>query len=86
VYGGAKVGIALYSIEGTTNVLYGIQPREDGCLLYVHYVTEKDSSTLKLQGKGNGNRHVKFGLKDRVPDVAVRNLLRLARERLPATG
>lgn len=81
IYGGAKVGIALYSIGASTSVLYGIQPRGDGCLLYVHNVTEKDSSVLRLQGKGGHNRHVKFGPKDRVPDMAVRSLFQLARER-----
>jgi hypothetical protein len=83
VYGSAKVGIALYSVGGETDVLCGIQPRDDSCLLYVHNVTETDSIALKLQGKGEDNRHVKFGPKDRLPELAVRNLLRLARDRMP---
>lgn len=83
VYGGAKVGIALYSINEDANVLCGIQPRDDSCLFYVHNVTEADSRTLKLLGTSGNNRHVRFGPKDKLPELAIRTLLQLARDRMP---
>src|SRR5262245_26000912 len=36
IYWGEKVGIALYSIGGASQVICGVQIQEDGCLLYIH--------------------------------------------------
>ncbi|MGE0128374.1 MAG: DUF1801 domain-containing protein [Blastocatellales bacterium] len=60
IYGGAKTGIALYSIGGPNKVICGIQPSDGACLLYIHNITELTHPDLKLEGKGGNNRHVKF--------------------------
>jgi len=81
IYGGSKVGLALYSLGKGARVLCGIQPGEGKCLLYVHNVTEKDSSELRLEGKGRSNRHVKLVSLEGGQEKAIRALLRLACER-----
>lgn len=82
VYGGAKVGIALYSIGAPHKVLCGIQPGRGQCLLYVHYVTEVDAPHLRLEGTGKNNRHLKFSAPPDVDTKAVGALLQLARSRI----
>ena len=82
VYGGGKVGIALYSIGSPNKVLCGIQPGRGQCLFYVHHVTEADAPHLPLQGTGKSNRHLKFKAPPEVDTAAVRELLKVARSRL----
>lgn len=84
IYGGAKVGISLYSLGHSNNVLCGVQPAGGKVLFYVHHVKEEDSAELKLEGKGGENRHVKFHSPDEVRREPVLALLRLARQRMKA--
>ena len=82
VYGGAKIGIALYSIGAPNKVLCGIQPARGQCLLYVHHVTEADAPELRLQGAGKNNRHLKFTAPPEIDAKAIGALLKLARTRI----
>lgn len=78
IYGGAKVRMALYSLEDENDVVCAIQPAADRCMLYVHRVTADDSPDLKLEGKGKSNRHVKFRGADEVEPEPIRALLELS--------
>jgi hypothetical protein len=82
VYGGTKIGIALYSIGAANKVLCGIQPARGQCLLYIHHVTEADAPDLPLMGAGKNNRHLKFTAPPEIDAKAIGALLRVARERL----
>lgn len=71
-----KIALALYTRGEAKNVLCGIQPAGDACLLYVHNVEQQEGDRLELQGEGKNSRHVRF---ESLVDVAhdeVRNLLR----------
>jgi len=59
IYGGAKIGNALYSIGNPDNVICGIQPATDLCRLYVHNVHDLKHPELKFEGSGKSARHVK---------------------------
>lgn len=78
IYGGAKMGMALYSLEHENDVVCGIQPAADCCLLYVHRVSADDSRELQLEGKGKSNRHVKLRSVDEVDPAPIRALLDLS--------
>lgn len=54
IHGGAKVKMALYSINETNNVLYGIGTGKDHIKLYLHHTDKPnvDVAGLILQGKG----------------------------------
>lgn len=60
VYGGEKVKVALYSIGNINNVLFGLQPAEKCCILYLHFTETADTMSLKLEGDGKHARHVKI--------------------------
>lgn len=62
VYGGKKVRIALYSIGGDTQVLYGLSIGKDHVQLYLHHADKPgvDVAGLKLEGKGKHAKHVKI--------------------------
>lgn len=59
IYGGAKVGNALYSIGDPNHVICGIQPDADLCRLYVHNVHNLKHPEFKIEGSGKHARHVK---------------------------
>jgi hypothetical protein len=82
IYGGGKVGIALYSVGGTNRVICGIQPSRSHCLFYLHRVEAEDVSELKLSGKGKHARHIEFAASRDIPDQIIRCLLKLSLERL----
>jgi hypothetical protein len=82
VYGGTKIGIALYSIGTPNKVLCGIQPARGQCLLYVHHVTETDAPDLPLLGTGKNNRHLKFTAPPEIDAKAIAALLAIARSRI----
>lgn len=85
IYGGSKVGIALYSLGSPTNVLCGIQPVGENCLFYAHRVKPGDSGELKLEGQGKHALHVKFRSADEIKPDALRALLRIALGRMPGS-
>jgi hypothetical protein len=88
-YGGAKVTTILYSVGGPSKVICGIGPgKKDDCLLYLHRISEDDSPVLPLGGKGKHCMHYRVmasgakGMDEQAEDAAMRDLLRIARNRL----
>lgn len=65
IYGGAKVRMALYSIGGSNNVLYGIGLGKDHIKLYLHHTENADTETLLLEGKGKHAKTVKIKTVDK---------------------
>lgn len=59
IYGGTKIGNALYSIGDPNNVICGIQPAAELCRLFVHSVHDARHRELKIEGSGKNARHVK---------------------------
>lgn len=59
VSGGLRFGMALYSLDGPTNVACGLQPTAMHCKLYLHHVRPGDVAGLKLEGSGKNARHFK---------------------------
>ena len=82
IYGGRKVGIALYAVAEGGNVFCGIQPSGTRCLLYVHNVAQADCEVLPMAGKGRRARHVEFEASNEIQAEAVRELLRTAVQRV----
>lgn len=78
IHGGAKVGMALYSLENENDVVCAIQPAADRCMLYIHRVSADDSPDLRLEGKGKSNRHIKFRSADEIDPAPIRALLELS--------
>jgi hypothetical protein len=81
IYGGAKVGLALYSIAEGKQVICGIQPSGDDCLFYVHNVKPEDSSHFKLEGQGKHARHIKLRMLNDERRAELVALIRLALSR-----
>ena len=82
LYGGKAVQTVLYSLGGTNNVVCGFQPSGKGyCIFYLHHITAEDSSVFKLEGKGGGNRHVKFSDVEAEGEQELRRLIQLAKQR-----
>lgn len=84
VYGGAKVGLALYAVAGGKTVICGIQPSGDDCLFYLHNLKPDDSPRLKLEGQGKHARHVKLRAVDGETRAELVALIRLALARSSA--
>ncbi len=82
LYGGGKVRMALYSIDGPTRVVCGIQPGRDRCLFFLHRVTQDDVPELRLTGKGKHARQLAFATRQAVPDEVICRLVRLSAARL----
>lgn len=81
IYGGAKVGLALYSVGDANKVVCGIQPSGDDCLFYLHDLQPEDSPRLKLEGKGKHALHVRIKTMSRETRSELATLLRLASSR-----
>jgi hypothetical protein len=78
IYGGAKVGLALYSIGDGKKVVCGIQPTGDECLFYLHYLKPENSPRLKLEGKGKHALHIRITILNDETSSELVSLLRLA--------
>ena len=76
VYGGTKVGNALYSVGSTERVALGIQPGERFVKLFVHDPEHLPVTPFKLEGSGKHMRHVKL---NSIPKERRKELLALAR-------
>lgn len=76
VYGGRKVGNALYSVGSADRVALGIQPGERFVKLFVHDPEHLPATSFKLEGGGKHMRHVKLSS---IPKERRRELLALAR-------
>jgi len=61
IVGGTKVKLALFSRNGSNNVLCGIQEgSNESCILYVHHIDKIDHERLKFIGKGKHAKQIKF--------------------------
>ncbi len=60
IYGGTKIGNALYSIGSPDRVALGLQPGERFVKLFVHDPAHLGKTAFKLEGSGKHMRHVKF--------------------------
>jgi hypothetical protein len=60
IYGGTKVGNALYSVGSSDRVALGIQPGQRFVKLFVHDPEDLKATPFKLEGSGKHMRHVKF--------------------------
>jgi hypothetical protein len=81
VYGGAKVGVALYAVGGGKTVVCGIQPSGDDCLFYLHHLKPEDSPRLKLEGRGKHALHVRVTTLDDATGAELVSLVQLALSR-----
>lgn len=82
INGGLKVALALYSLkERKNNVVCAIQPASKHIKLYIHNITDTKSKDLKLEGRGENSRHIKFEMVDLAKEKALLLILRKAYER-----
>lgn len=80
VSGGAKMGMALYSINGPNNVICGIQPTEDICKLFFHCWAQLKKSGYRLEGTGKHARHIKVGSPEELEADAISEMIKLVCE------
>lgn len=78
VSGGAKMGMALYSIDGANNVICGIQPTEKMCRLFFHGWKQLEESGYRLEGSGRNARHIKLRSSEELDPDAVADMIRIA--------
>lgn len=80
VSGGAKMGMALYSINGPNNVICGIQPTEDMCKLFFHCWEQLKKSGYRLEGTGKHARHIKVRSPEELEADAISKMIKLVCE------
>ncbi|WP_248517225.1 DUF1801 domain-containing protein [Salinarchaeum laminariae] len=80
VSGGAKMGIALYSIGGANNVVCGIQPTEDTCRLFFHGWKQLEDGGYRLDGSGKNARHIKIRSPEELDLDDVEKMIEIAAE------
>ena len=84
IVGGSKVKLALYSRNGTNNVLCGIQQgSKDSCMLYVHHINEINHERLKFSGKGKHAKRVKFQTLEEIKEADIEWLLSIVDNNAP---
>lgn len=84
IYGGAKVKLALFSRNGTNNVLCGIQEgSKESCMLYVHHLQQIDHERLQFSGKGKHSKRIKFTKLEDIIDKDIKWLLNQVNEMAP---
>ena len=83
IYGGAKIGMALYSINGETNVVCGIQPTAASCKVFFHAWESLVAQGFRLEGSGKNARHIKLREATEVERIDLPRMISIARE---ATG
>ena len=86
VSGGAKMGMALYSIDGRNNVICGIQPTGSMCKLFFHGWERIREAGHRLEGSGKHARHVKIGSSAELDPERVTDMIEIAGQHLQATG
>lgn len=79
IYGGPKIGMALYSIAGPNNVICGIQPTGTNCKLFFHGWEALVANGYKLEGSGKHARHVKLCSPSDIDAAEVTRMLAVAR-------
>jgi len=60
VYGGKKVGNALYSLNGSNNVICGVQPQGSMVRVFFHNWKLLEEAGYRLEGSGKNARHIKI--------------------------
>lgn len=84
IAGGEKVKLTLYSRNGPSNVLCGIQKAaNDTCMLYVHHVPSINHDRLKFTGKGKHAKRIKFEKATHVLETDITWLLKQVNDNEP---
>lgn len=83
IYGGAKIGMAPYSINGENNVVCGIQPTATSCKVFFHAWKSLVAQGFSLEGSGKIARHVKLREATEVQRMNLARMISIART---ATG
>jgi hypothetical protein len=78
VSGGARVGMVLYSIGGSNNVVCGFQPTQDMCRLFVHRWQQLKEAGYRLEGSGKNARHIKIRTIQELQSEKVADMIRIA--------
>lgn len=76
IYGGTKMGNALYSVGSPDRVALGIQPGPRFVKFFIHDPEHLGATPFKLEGSGKHMRHIKF---NSVPEDLRDQLVALAR-------
>jgi hypothetical protein len=77
-HGGAKMGMALYSIDGPNNVVCGFQPAEDMCKLFFHNWDKLKEVGYRLDGTGKNARHIKIKSTQEIERDEITKMIRIA--------
>ena len=83
IYGGAKIGMALYSINGENNVVCGIQPTATSCKVFFHAWESLVGQGFRLEGSGKNARHIKLRDASELQRLDLARMISMARA---ATG
>jgi hypothetical protein len=79
VSGGARMGMALYSIDGPNNVICGIQPTESTCKLFFHGWQRLQKAGYRLEGSGKHARHIKISSREEIEPDRVADMIRVVK-------
>jgi hypothetical protein len=80
VSGGAKMGMALYSIGGANNAVCGLQPTENMCRLFFHGWKRLEEAGYRLEGSGKHARHIKIRALEELDAKQVADMIKIAAE------
>jgi hypothetical protein len=78
-YGGGKMGMVLYSIDGPNNVICGIQPTDSICKLFLQGWKRLAESGYRLEGSGKNARHIKVGSPNEIEPAELAQMVMIAR-------
>jgi hypothetical protein len=79
INGGKKMGMALYSINNTNNVICGFQPTDTMCKLFFHGWKELENRGFKLEGTGKNARHIKIRSESEFQPMIVEEMLAIVK-------
>ena len=79
-YGGAKIGMVLYSIDGPNKVICGIQPTDSMCKLFFHGWKQLVEAGFHLEGSGKNARHIKIRSPHEIEHETVARMIQIARD------
>ena len=84
IVGGAKVKLALYSRNGSSNVLCGIQEgKDESCMLYVHHIDSIDHDRLAFSGSGKHAKRIRFNSINEIIEDDIKWILAKVEENAP---
>lgn len=78
-YGGAKMGMVLYSIDGPNNVICGIQPTDKMCKLFFHGWKHLVESGYRMEGSGKNARHIKIRSSQELKAEEIARMINIAK-------